>query len=291
MLERELIDPTTIEPYNVRGIHRHAIKRFNYDNKIRGKRYLSPQEERKLLSTRNLLIEEKIDGKLVGAICKTESGRRLVLSFEYVGRAHSISYSQLPSFFVLLDVYVQCDSGEIVRASQKEKTVFACRNGFVHAPTILYLEGTSLEEVGGKDFLRSVARSHHTLIAKDAEVNPQIKSYIEEEAKKEGDKELLMWLERKGIIEGCVVKSDGIPFEGKVVNEEFEKIVERIRYDERMEVKNTLLPFSPYEYFNFFSREFKERKVDVRIHQEKNLCKEGYNRYLNYLDALSSILL
>ncbi|ADB57672.1 RNA ligase family protein [Archaeoglobus profundus] len=177
----------------------YKIRRFNIEGfEIRGKKYLSPEEE--FLLSKKVFVQEKVDGKFT---CR-DFGDFLILC-EDLRDTHTIYYKNLPSRFLGFDVY-QKDEGFL---EVKEAYKIMLEYGIIPVP-IIYVGKVDKEMI--KNFVLEKNSEFLT------EINPKMRDIAKEVAPD--------IVGKKNFIEGVVVKyyENNRLYAGKAVNPAFEKI-------------------------------------------------------------------
>ena len=208
----------------------YKIKRFNIEGfEIRGKKYLSPEEEEFLLS-KKVFVQEKVDGKFT----YKDFGDFLILC-EDLRDTHTIYYKNLPSRFLGFDVYHK-DKG-FLEIKEAYKIMIEC--GVIPVP-IIYAGKVDKEMI--KNFV--LKRSSEFL----TEVNPKMK-----EIAREVSPEIA---ERRNFMEGVVVKyyENNKLYAGKAVNPAFERIIDRAGRYEMYRQKNRIISWSEERLSEYFRR-------------------------------------
>ena len=210
----------------------YKIRRFNIEGfEIRGKKYLNPEEEEFLLS-KNVFVQEKVDGKLA----YKDFGEFIILC-EDLRETHTIYYKNLPSRFLGFDVYHK-EKG-FLEIREAYETMIAC--GVIPVP-IIYAGKIDKEEI--KNFVLKKSSEFST------EINPKMK-----EIAKEVSPEIA---ERKNFIEGVVVKyyEKNRLYAGKAVNPAFERIIDKAGRYEKYKQRNRITPWSKERLNGYFKRIF-----------------------------------
>ena len=210
----------------------YRIKRFNIEGfEIRGKRYLSPEEEEFLLS-KKVFVQEKVDGKLT----YRDLGDFLILC-EDLKHTHTIYYKNLPSRYLGFDVYHK-DEGFL---EIKEAYKVMIEHGVIPVP-VMYSGKVDKEMI--KNFV--LERSSEFL----TEINPKMG-----EIAREVSPEIA---ERKNFVEGIVVKyyENNKLYAGKAVNPAFERIMDRAGRYEAYGQKNRIVPWDEDKLNRYFKRVF-----------------------------------
>lgn len=256
--EKEGKGEKMIEPNN------YEIRRFFIPGwEIRGKKYLDSKIERDLLN-KLVYIEEKVDGKFT--ILRNPEDEKRFLFAEDMRQTHTIYYKNLPSRFLIFDIYKK-DYGFLDPTKRME---LCLETGLIPVP-LIYI-GRILQ----KNALKTISQIH--VSAFETELNPKMRKITK--------KSNMLNSQRKNFIEGIVVKlyEDGKLYAGKVVNPLFEEIIDKLGRYEDFYHRNIIKPWSYEEYKTYFQKQLMKLK---KAHVNFDL-KECYEIYISNFDFLEN---
>ncbi len=212
----------------------YKVRRIRTPNtEVRGKRYLSEQEAKRLLQSEDLIWEEKLDGRQ--KMLENPEHPELVFIAEDMRETHTIHYRNLPAALYFFDIFD--------RASKKflppdEKVPLILEAGGIPA-NIISVGSASAEEA------EAVALTTSSTFP--TSVNPAIKKAAER-GKIKLSRATEEILERENFIEGVVLKSYKARLMGKVVNPAFEELIDKAGRYERYPCRNLISFFSIKDY-------------------------------------------
>ncbi len=251
----------------------YEVKRFLIPGwSIRGKKYLSSEEEKMLLNKPKLYLEEKVDGKFTAL--KFPYNREMIIFAEDMKTTRSIFYKDLPSRLLVFDIYHP--GYGFFEPWKKFKTCIFL--GLMPVPLIY------CGRINDKEVLKYIAISHSS--AFETEVNPKMKRALSHFEKIDREK-----LERKNFIEGIVVKSyekekeETKLYAGKVVDPFFEKVMDTAGRYEEYAHENVIKPWDEEKYMNYFQK--CSRKLGREIPEK--ILEEGYKTYTSNFDYWKEI--
>jgi len=212
----------------------YEIKRLYTPNTLlRGKKYLDGSEEKALFNG-EVVIEEKLDGKLV----RVPLGD-YVLVGEDLRQTHTICYKNLPSAYIFFDVY---DVKGKCFLGLEDKTKLFYREGLIQAP-IIFRGSMGRDITSIKSRLEDIVFNYKS--AFETELNPLMKRYLVEHGI------YMEWVDKRNFIEGVVIKNYSTQVFAKVVNPVFEQLISRLGRYEKYRYENTVKQYSMEEYYNY----------------------------------------
>ena len=243
---------------------KYKVRRIRTPNTlVRGKKYLTQEEAQKLLSSDDLIIEEKLDGKL--CLFPAEEHEGIIILCEELLTTHTLQYRHLPARRYAFDA---CDTRTKKLLPPDEKTEIFLEEGELPA-RIVQTGSTSIPELE--------KMLYTTTSAFKSTLNP-----LMQEALKKNPAPDLKIPPLKNPVEGFVLKSYKNQSIGKIVNPFFEEIIDHLGRYEKYPARNHIIAYSKQEYTNYLtSLQQKIEEAGYSLNLTTPKIKEAYKKYLN----------